>query len=149
MNVKIENNSVNLCDSCEKDCETCDAYDKDYLPGDCDTNICCCSKYAPLMTRQQLNDGHDNNVGATDLISRRAALDGLEELPLDYGRYDSADVEYMLEQLPQKPITPCNYVEACNKATMGKITSAVAYFDALEELRKHGYVLVDMRKVTI
>lgn len=79
MTVKIENNSVNLCDSCEKDCETCDAYDKDYLPGDCDTNICCCSRYAPLMTREQLNDGPDNNE-TTDLISRRQALYALNEI---------------------------------------------------------------------
>lgn len=109
MNVKIENNSVNLCDSCEKDCETCDAYDKDYLPGDCDTNICCCSKYAPLMTREQLNDGPDNNE-TTDLISRKAAIEAVGKLRdgcdnggwcgecrIDYPDKDAIDV---LEALP-------------------------------------------------
>lgn len=53
------------------------------------------------------------------------------------------------EQPTIKPvIIPCDYVKACNEATMDKITSAVAYYDALEKLRKHGYVLVDLREAT-
>lgn len=53
------------------------------------------------------------------------------------------------EQPTIKPvIIPCDYAKACNEATMNKATSAVAYYDALEELRKHGYVLVDLREAT-
>ena len=59
----------------------------------------------------------------------------------------------MLMEIDAQPtihpvIVPCDYAKACNDVTMNKITSAVAYFDALEELRKHGYVLVDIREVT-
>lgn len=46
----------------------------------------------------------------------------------------------------QPVIVPCNYVRACNEATMYKLTSAVLYLEVLEELKKHGYVLVDMRE---
>lgn len=45
-------------------------------------------------------------------------------------------------------IKPCDYIKACMEVSMGKVTSAYYYLDALEELKKHGYVLVDMREVT-
>ena len=63
---------------------------------------------------------------------------------------DQAGAQTELMMLPpaQPAIVPCNYVEACNVATMDKLTSAVLYLDVLEELKKHGYVLVDMREVT-
>ncbi len=49
----------------------------------------------------------------------------------------------------QSSIVPCNYVEACNKATMNSVTSAIVYMNVLEELKKHGYVLVDMGEVEV
>ena len=46
-------------------------------------------------------------------------------------------------------IKPCDYTKACMEVSMGKVTSAYYYLDDLEELKKHGYVLVDMREVAI
>ena len=85
-----------------------------------------------------------------DLISRQAALNALTEYGYGQTVYISVkEAVRRIEQLPpiQPVIVPCDYAKACNEATMNKITSAVAYYDALEELRKHGYVLVDMREV--
>ena len=85
---------------------------------------------------------------ACDLISRQAAIETVMEC------YDNDELfevyEDKLRELPpaQPAIVPCNYVKACNVATMDKLTSAVLYLDVLEELKKHGYVLVDMREVT-
>jgi len=88
-----------------------------------------------------------------DLISRQAVLDALNniEIPRNaswYQYYQQAVTA--VDKLPpaQPAIVPCNYVKACNEATMDKLTSAVLYLDVLEELKKHGYVLVDMREVT-
>ena len=55
-----------------------------------------------------------------------------------------------IKQLPPaKPaIVPCNYVEACNVATMDKSISAYTYLSVLADLKDHGFVLVDMREVT-
>lgn len=96
----------------------------------------------------------------TDCISREQAIDALErakqnihhniERAIGDAICEVLDtVESGIKQLPpiQHVIVPCDYVKACNEATMNKLTSAVAYYDALEELRKHGYVLVDMREV--
>ena len=96
-------------------------------------------------------DVPDTNVG--DTISRQEAIKALDK------RFDSIPMEQTTEILslrrdlrelpPTQPvIVPCNYVKACNEATMDKLTSAVLYLDVLEELKKHGYVLVDMREVT-
>ena len=89
----------------------------------------------------------------SDLISRQAAIDALNniEIPRNaswYQYYQQAVTA--VDKLPpaQPAIVPCNYVKACNEATMDKLTSAVLYLDVLEELKKHGYVLVDMREVT-
>ena len=46
----------------------------------------------------------------------------------------------------QPEIIPCDYVKACNEATNYKMISAVSYLEVLEELKKHGYVLVDTIK---
>ena len=93
-----------------------------------------------------------------ELISRHAAIDAfntnIDEVVVA-GKENADAVERYLnrvideiEQLPpiQPVIVPCDYAKACNEATMNKLTSAVAYYDALEELRKHGYVLVDMER---
>ena len=88
-----------------------------------------------------------------DLVSRQAAIDAVykctdifvNNLPV---MVDKADAYKALAELPsaQPIIVPCDYVKACNEVTMNKVISAVAYYDALEELRKHGYVLVEMRE---
>lgn len=93
----------------------------------------------------------DINVGTTEAISRQAALNALTEYGNGQAVYISVkEAVRRIEQLPpiQPVIVPCDYAKACNEATMDKLTSAVAYYDVLEELRKHGYVLVDMREVT-
>jgi transcriptional regulator with XRE-family HTH domain len=92
----------------------------------------------------------------TDCISRQQAIDALRGYLVgkrcpDDGTLTCRLIENeVINKLPpiQPVIVPCDYAKACNEATMDKVTSAVAYYDALEELRKHGYVLVDMRKVT-
>ena len=101
----------------------------------------------------------------TDCISRQAAIEALvaetiytEEELKEYYEANSHRNEWVngiheavevIKQLPpaQPAIVPCNYVKACNEATMDKLTSAVLYLNVLEELKKHGYVLVDMREV--
>ena len=95
-----------------------------------------------------------------DLISRQAAIDratkehdffrGAVTVSDKARRDELLNVMCWLGELPpaQPAIVPCNYVKACNEATMGKLTSAVLYLNVLEELKKHGYVLVDMREVT-
>lgn len=83
--------------------------------------------------------------------SRQAAIDRLAEYGNGRAVYIGVDTAIgCIERLPpiQPVIVPCDYAKACNEATMDKLTSAVAYYDVLEELRKHGYVLVDMREVT-
>ena len=87
----------------------------------------------------------------SDLISRQAAIDRLTEYGNGRAVFISVgEAIIRIEQLPpaQPVIVPCDYVKACNEATMDKVTSAVLYLDVLEELKKHGYVLVDMREVT-
>lgn len=87
----------------------------------------------------------------SDLIDRQAAIDGKICIQRSNGVeiYDDyvVPVEY-LEQLPpaQPEIVPCNYVKACNKATMDKPISAYTYLSVLADLKEHGYVLVDMRE---
>lgn len=93
----------------------------------------------------------------SDCISRQAAIEALKNRQDDgkgdisrfYNTIIQHDIE-AIEQLPpaQPVIVPCNYAKACNEATMDKVTSAVLYLDVLEELKKHGYVLVDKREVT-
>lgn len=46
--IKIHGNKVDLCRTCEKNYERCDAYDGEYLFGDTD-NICCCKRYEPVL----------------------------------------------------------------------------------------------------
>ena len=91
----------------------------------------------------------------TDAISRQQAIDIAKDLTITvegYEMHNQAVMNYCADimQLPpiQPVIVPCDYAKACNEVTMDKLTSAVAYYDVLEELRKHGYVLVDMREVT-
>ena len=83
---------------------------------------------------------------SSDTISRAKAIEAVNSLT-----YPSSlvDVKRKLADLPpaEPVIVPCNYVKACNEATMDKLTSAVLYLNVLEELKKHGYVLVDMREV--
>ena len=91
-----------------------------------------------------------------DLISRQAAIDAINEAMIgktcdtDGTRMASITNEYVIKRLPSAGpgIKPCDYVKACMEVSMGKLTSAYYYLDALEELKKHGYVLVDMREVT-
>ena len=83
-----------------------------------------------------------------DLISRRATYDTLTAY---YHHSTETQHEALRDALNRVPsaqpiIVPCDYVKACNEATMNKVISAVVYYDALEELRKHGYVLVNMRE---
>lgn len=92
--------------------------------------------------------GTDKNDGTTDTISRKAALNEIMGQPPEL-HYPSWYADQIRQLPPIQPvIIPCDYAKACNEATMNKITSAVAYYDALEELRKHGYVLVDLREAT-
>lgn len=46
--IVIQGNRVNLCDTCEKDYESCDSYgiNNDYIESDTG-DICCCTKYEP------------------------------------------------------------------------------------------------------
>ena len=46
--IVIRDNTVNLCDSCRKDYETCDSYEHkgNYFEGDYGA-VCCCAKYEP------------------------------------------------------------------------------------------------------
>lgn len=53
MKLIISGNEVNLCESCEKNWESCDAYDGDYYEGD--NGICCCAKYVACMTNDEMN----------------------------------------------------------------------------------------------
>lgn len=82
-----------------------------------------------------------------DAISRQQAIETFKDCAVNGVGIDG--IVDALEQLPpiQPVIVPCDYAKACNEVTMNKLTSAVAYYDVLEELRKHGYVLVDMREV--
>ena len=84
-------------------------------------------------------------IDADAMIDRLKAWDTEDKI-------DKALYNFTLSRINEQPtihpiIVPCDYAKACNEATMNKVTSAVAYFDVLEELRKHGYVLVDMREV--
>lgn len=90
----------------------------------------------------------------TDTISRQAAIDLIEDIETERlkGNIEliyAAAIKGLRALPPAQPeIVPCNYVKACNEATMDKLTSAVRYLGVLEELKKHGYVLVDMRGTT-
>lgn len=92
-----------------------------------------------------------------DTISRQKMIDALRDYLVEKRCPDDGTLtcrlieNEVINKLPpiQPVIVPCDYAKACNEATMNKITSAVAYYDALEELRKHGYVLVDMREVNV
>lgn len=48
MRIVIQGNTVNLCDSCRKDYESCNSYGihEDYIESDTG-DICCCAKYEP------------------------------------------------------------------------------------------------------
>lgn len=50
---KITGNTVDLCASCEKDWESCDSKEGEFVFGDGKNNICCCAKYYPLKTREE------------------------------------------------------------------------------------------------
>ena len=91
----------------------------------------------------------------TDTISRQQAIDAISCDITITGRRNAEIVSETIASFvdrikalpPAQPvIVPCDYVKACNAATMDKPTSAVLYLDVLEELKKHGYVLVDMRE---
>ncbi len=80
----------------------------------------------------------------TDCISRQAAIDltiGLSNDSVDFVR---AGIKALPPAQPE--IIPCDYVKACNEATNYKTISAVSYLEVLEELKKHGYVLVNTIK---
>ena len=96
----------------------------------------------------------------SDLISRQAAIDAtwFESSYTDPLNV-LTEVRDRLKALPSAQPEPLSdaYMKAVwtwlldyqiNVATMDKLTSAVLYLDVLEELKKHGYVLVDMREVT-
>ena len=82
------------------------------------------------------------------LIDADALMKDVRENSESYFADDFAEFWVNRQPVIHPVIVPCDYVKACNEVAMNKVTSAVAYFDALEELRKHGYVLVDMREVT-
>ncbi len=90
-----------------------------------------------------------------ELINKQKVVDLLKERASSlYGIYGDlggacSGAAKLIMQMPSTPpvIVPCDYVKACNVVTMDKLTSAVLYLDVLEELKKHGYVLVDMRGV--
>lgn len=98
------------------------------------------AKVAPVNNSETPN--------SSDCISRQAAIDCVMEC------YDNDELfevyEDRLNELPptQPEIVPCNYVKACNKATMDKPISAYTYLSVLADLKEHGYVLVDAREVT-
>ena len=90
-------------------------------------------------------NGMENLLGTnlaevgTDCISRQAAIDALErakqnihhniERAIGDAICEVLDtVESGIKQLPpiQHVIVPCDYVKACNEATMNKLTSAGA-----------------------
>ena len=94
-----------------------------------------------------------------DLISRQAAIDALRQQAETMSEWSNRYAEQrkgvltavnIVEDLPpaQPAIVPCNYVEACNVATMDKPISAYTYLSVLAELKDHGFVLVDMREAT-
>ena len=99
-----------------------------------------------------------NEQNVINTISRKAVTDAIEKCHKRCCREDANGDEWIhyettlneVESIPpaQPEIVPCNYVKACNVATMDKLTSAVRYLEVLEELKKHGYVLVDMRGTT-
>ena len=45
--ITIENNKVNLCDSCRKTFPDCGAVEVLFGDGTGEDNICCCRKYTP------------------------------------------------------------------------------------------------------
>ena len=88
-----------------------------------------------------------NKQEVVDLLKERAS--SLCGIYGDLGGACSGAAKLIMQMPPTQPvIVPCDYVKACNVATMDKLTSAVLYLNVLEELKKHGYVLVDMREVT-
>lgn len=80
--------------------------------------------------------------------------EAVKEQMLKYGFLapDMTVTEFVEDCLPsvtpkkQPEIIPCDYVKACNEATNYKMISAVSYLEVLEELKKHGYVLVNTMK---
>lgn len=56
--VEIENNKVNLCDSCLHEFATCASGSNDTFFGDGkgNDNVCCCSCYKPLQSKQKQED---------------------------------------------------------------------------------------------
>lgn len=86
----------------------------------------------------------------TDCISRQAAIMDAESWVAvdEYEKHLKKNVVEWLKEFPpaQPEIIPCDYVKACNEATNYKMISAVSYLEVLEELKKHGYVLVDTIK---
>ena len=61
-----------------------------------------------------------------DLINRQDAIDGLLDLPLDYGRYDCASVEDMLMQLPQAQLEII-YCKDCKRFVRDDIEEQTPY----------------------
>ena len=94
------------------------------------------------------DDGETITITDSDTIARRATKDMINNHRCDFStEKDYRTAMACVNAIPpmQSVIVPCNYVEACNIATMDKSTSAVWYLEVLEELKKHGYVLVDAR----
>lgn len=58
--MEITNNCINLCQSCYKEYPNCDANNDDIVFGDGigNDNICCCSKYLPLVERDTDRNGY-------------------------------------------------------------------------------------------
>lgn len=50
----VKNNGVNLCDSCYNEYPDCSAENVLFGDGVGKDNICCCSEYCPLWTRETL-----------------------------------------------------------------------------------------------
>lgn len=57
--LEIENNDINLCDSCENCYPECEAQNDDVCFGDGkgNDNICCCNKYIPLLEHDYIRGG--------------------------------------------------------------------------------------------
>ena len=65
--IRVEDNKVNLCDSCEQEYAECPAHGSDILFGDGfgKDNVVCCACYRPIMKKEKVenvrfDDGNGN-----------------------------------------------------------------------------------------
>lgn len=91
------------------------------------------------MSKTFIKDSGDRTQFESDAVSRRAAMEACGGYLVPASN---------IRELPavQPVIVPCDYIKACKLATMNKLTSAVLYLEVLDDLKKHGYVLVEVRK---